>query len=166
MKRTISYLCVLVLTSGLLASTALAGGGSISDPDGIMDFEVHFRYVPTQAQIDALKEQVRIAADIICDVTDGEIRFGEVKITGGAASEAKGDIWLLPQTGRSGLTFYADGSSLGRDGMHINLYSNQVVGSIIAHELGHHAFGLGDEYPEEPRCIGKNFKVGADPADT
>lgn len=166
MKRLTSYLCVLFLTSGLLASTALAGGGSISDPDGIMDFEIHYRYVPTQAQIDSLKDQVRIAADIICDATDEEIRLGEVKITGGAVSEAKGDIWLLPQTGRSGLSFYLDGSNLGRDGRHINLFSNAVIGRIIAHELGHHAFGIGDEYPEEPRCIGKNFKTDGNPADT
>ncbi len=166
MKRLMSYLHILFLSSSLLVNAAFAGGGGISDSDGIMDFEIHYRYIPTQTQINSLKEQVRIAADLICDVTDGEIRFGEVKITGGAMSEAKGDIWLLPQSGRSGLSFYSDGSNLGRDGAHINLYSNNVTGRIIAHELVHHAFGIGDEYPEEPRCIGKNFKTDNNPADT
>lgn len=166
MKLFNFYVYIFLLTSGLLTNTAFAGGGSISDPDGIMDFEIHYRYVPTQPQIDSLKEQTRIAADKICDVTDGEIRFGEVKITGGAVSEAKGDIWLLPQTARSGVSFYFDGSNLGRDGRHINLFSNAVIGRIIAHELGHHAFGIGDEYPEEPRCIGKGFKTDSNAADT
>ncbi|MDX2506728.1 MAG: VWA domain-containing protein, partial [Gammaproteobacteria bacterium] len=165
MKHIIFYLYMLFLIQGLLVNIAFAGGGGISDPDGIMDFEIHYRYIPTQAQIDNLKEQTRIAADLICDITDGEVRFGEVKITGGAVSEAKGDIWLLPQTGRSGVSFYLDGSNLGRDGRHIGLYSNAVVGRIIAHELGHHAFGIGDEYAEEPRCIGKNFKTNDDAAD-
>ncbi len=149
-----------------MGQISYAGGGSIDDSTGIMDFEIHYRYIPTQAQIDNLKEQTRIAADKICDVTDGEIRFGEVKITGGAVSEAKGDFWLLPQTGRSGVSFYLNGANLGADGRHVNLYSNAVIGRIIAHELGHHAFGIGDEYPEEARCIGKNFKTTADPADT
>ncbi|WP_223786539.1 VWA domain-containing protein [Marinicella meishanensis] len=149
-----------------LSQLAYAGGGSIDETTGIMDFELHYRYVPTQAQIDSLKEQTRLAADQICDVTDGQIRFGEVKITGGAMSEAKGDIWLLPQTGRSAVSFYLNGDNLGADGRHVNLYSDDVIGRIIAHELGHHAFGIGDEYAEEDRCIGKNFKTTADPADT
>ena len=165
------YLHLIFTALGLsliscISQISYAGGGSIDDSSGIMDFEIHYRFIPTQAQIDNLKEQTRIAADKICDATDGEIRFGEVKITGGAVSEAKGDIWLLPQTGRSGVSFYLNGANLGADGRHVNLYSNAVIGRIIAHELGHHAFGIGDEYPEEARCIGKNFKTAADPADT
>lgn len=146
--------------------TAHGGGGSIDPENGKMDFEINFRFVPTQAQIDNVKEEVRVAADMICDITDREIRFGEVKLTGGAPAEAKGDIWILPQTGRSGVSLYLDGSNLGRDGRHINLFSNAISGGVIAHEMIHHAFGILDEYPEEARCIGKNFKTSEDALDT
>lgn len=164
--KTIKNLLPKILLLMGLAQPALAGSGSIDPDTGVMDFEINFRFVPTQSQIDTLKQQTRLAADKICDATDGEIKFGEVRITGGTVQEEKGDIWVLPQSGRSGVNFYLNGSSLGRDGKHVNLYSDDVVGRIIAHELGHHAFGIGDEYAEEARCIGKNFKTSVSPADS
>ncbi|MGE0132824.1 MAG: VWA domain-containing protein [Blastocatellales bacterium] len=156
---------VLILPSLFISTRpARAGAGRINS-DGTMDFEVNFRFPPTTQQVEDLKEAIRQANDLICDATDGQIRFGDVRITAGAVREDKADIWVMAEQGRSVVSFYPDGSSLGRDGNHIILYQGGINGDVIAHELGHHAFGLGDEYDEQRRfggaCgIGPGFEPG------
>ncbi|PHN01730.1 VWA domain-containing protein [Flavilitoribacter nigricans] len=150
-----------------------AGSGSIvpAPPNaagikGLMNFTVNFRYVPTAADITDLQNALRVANDVICDATDGQIVFGTVTITSGAVNEAQADIWVLPDPGRSGVSFWSDGSGFGRNGSHINLFSNGIEGRVIAHELGHLAFGLGDEYDEQCRWGGPcGIGPAIDPAD-
>ncbi len=67
-----------------------------------MNFELNFRYVPTETQISDVHNAVRAAATTICDASDGQVRFGQVTLTGGAQLEWYAAVWLLPQTGRSG----------------------------------------------------------------
>jgi Mg-chelatase subunit ChlD len=138
-----------------------AGSGTITPAPanaagirGLMNFTINFRYVPTAADITNLQNEIRVANDAICDATDGQIVFGTVTITSGSVNEAQADIWILPDPGRSGVSFWSDGSGFGRDGAHINLFSNGIEGRVIAHELGHLAFGLGDEYDEQCRWGG------------
>ncbi len=163
--RALILLTIIAAVFLISLPFARAGSGRINS-DGTMDFVVNFRYPPTTAQIDALKDALRVANDIICDATDGQIRFGSVRITAGAATEDEADIWILAEGGRSGVSFFTDGSSLGRLGNHINLFQSGIFGDVIAHELGHHAFGLGDEYDEQRRSgdacgIGPCFESGA-----
>jgi von Willebrand factor type A domain len=127
---------------------ATRGSGRINASDGTMDFVVNFRYVPTSADLTRMRDAIRVAADIICDATDGQIRFGRVRLTGGGAEEDRGDIWAFAESGRSGVSMWTNGSGLGRLGDHIGLFSNDVDGAVIAHELAHHAFGIADEYGE------------------
>lgn len=138
-----------------------AGSGSIvpapantAGIKGLMNFTVNFRYVPTAADLTDMQNALRVANDAICDATDGQIVFGTVTITSGSVNEAQADIWVLPDPGRSGVSFWSDGSSFGRNGDHINLFSDGIDGRVIAHELGHLAFGLGDEYDEQCRWGG------------
>lgn len=149
--------CLILMTPILLS----AGSGTIvpaptnsAGIKGLMNFTVNFRYVPTAADITAMQEAIRVANDAICDATDGQIVFGTVTITSGSVNEAQADIWVLPDPGRSGVSFWSDGSGFGRDGSHINLFSDGIDGRVIAHELGHLAFGLGDEYDEQCRWGG------------
>lgn len=153
----------LLLIFFLLTTPALLSAGSgriVPAPansagiKGLMNFTVNFRYVPTAGDIADLQNALRVANDVICDATDGQIVFGTVTITSGSVNEAQADIWILPDPGRSGVGFWSDGSSFGRDGDHINLFSNGIDGKVIAHELGHLAFGLGDEYDEQCRWGG------------
>ncbi|HEY0762952.1 MAG TPA: VWA domain-containing protein [Pyrinomonadaceae bacterium] len=134
--------------------------------DGTMDFEVNFRFPPTTAQITQVKNALRDANGIICDATDGQVRFRNVRLTGGAVDEDKAGIWILPETGRSGVSTWSDGSGLTRTDNHIVLFSNAIDAGVIAHELGHHAFGLGEQYDEQRRydgaCgIGPGFETAA-----
>lgn len=163
-------LLFLFLMTPLLLS---AGSGSITPAPangagikGLMNFTVNFRYVPTAADITAMQEAIRVANDVICDATDGQIVFGSVTITSGSVNEAQADIWVLPDPGRSGVSFWTDGSGFGRDGSHINLFSDGIDGKVIAHELGHLAFGIGDEYDEQCRWGGPcGVGYAIDPAD-
>lgn len=145
---------VLVLLLLMAKTTLKAGSGSI-DASGRMHFSVNFRFPPTPAEILNLRTQLAIANDFICNATEGQIRFGTVRITAGAENEAEADIWILVETGRSGVSFWSDGSSLGELGAHVDLYRNNVTGDVIAHELGHLAFGMGDEYDEQRRWGGR-----------
>lgn len=149
--------CLLLLIPSLLRAgsgqivPAPANGAGIR---GLMNFSVNFRFVPTAADVTAMQNALRVANDAICDATDGQIVFGTVTITAGAVGEAQADIWVLPDPGRSGVSFMTNGSSFGRLGDHITLFSDGINGRVIAHELGHLAFGLGDEYDEQCRWGG------------
>src|ERR1043165_3734389 len=164
--------CLLVLIVLAVLSFVLtrptrtqAGAGRVNSSDGTMDFEVNFRFPPTTAQITQLKTALRDANALICDATDGQIRFGNVRITGGAVDEDKASLWILPETGRSGGSIRTDGSSLSTLGSHMVIVSNAIDGGVIAHEMGHHAFGLGEQYDEQRRggpCgIGRGFEPAA-----
>jgi hypothetical protein len=135
-RRVLSLFLFLAAVAGSLQ----AGDGRLN-ADGTLDLQVNFRYPPTPAQIEAMREQMRRANDIVCDATDGQVRFGQVRLTGGGAGEDAGNIWAYSEPGRSGVNFFFDGSGLRRLGSHIALYASGVDGPVIAHELGHHAFG-------------------------
>ncbi|CAM4331593.1 VWA domain-containing protein [Zobellia roscoffensis] len=144
--RVIFYFFVFLST----IQNLIGGTGNI-DASGRMNFSINYRYPPTSAEITFLKSQLQIANDFICNMTEGQIRFGDVRITSGGSGEAEADIWILAQDGRSGVSFYLNGSSFGTLGNHIVLYQGGIRGDVIAHELGHLAFGLGDEYGEQRR---------------
>lgn len=139
-----------LLLNMLLPMAAHAGAGSLAN-DGSLDFQVNFRYPPTPAQIERMKTAIRDANTRICDATDGQVRLRNVRLTAGAVDEDRAGIWEHVETARSGVSFSSDGSSLGTLGSHIDLFQGGVFGNVIAHELGHHAFGLGDEYDEQQR---------------
>jgi hypothetical protein len=150
----------------LLAQAAIAGTGRIN-PDGTMDFSVNFRYPPGPADLTRVRNALIDANNIICDATDGQFRFGTIRFTAGAAREDEADIWIYAEGGRSGVSFFTNGASFGTLGSHIVLYQGGITGGTIAHELGHLAFGLGDEYNEQcrwggPCGLGPCFDAGGD----
>lgn len=155
-----------ILLAMLLFQVSSFGGSGRINPDGTMDFSVNFRYVPTPADLARIQAELNVANNIICDATDGQARFGTITITAGSDREDQADIWIYAEDGRSGLTFWFNGSGFGRLGAHINLFQGGIDGGVIAHELGHLAFGLGDEYDEQcrwggPCGIGPCFDPGA-----
>lgn len=160
-KLTIFWILLLCSINSIL----WAGGGSItlapSNTNGIkglINFTINFRYVPTQQDVDRVTLAIRDANNIICDATDGQIVFGNVSITSGSVNENNADVWLYSTDGRSGLGSTAtNGSSLSNTGQHIDLYQNAITGEVLAHELGHMAFGILDEYAECDRKIGIGF---------
>jgi hypothetical protein len=155
---TLRRFCFTLTLFFLMLRTAHAGAGHLSPPSGstpaLMDFEVNFRFPPTRAQIDEAEDAVRKASEILCDATDGQVSFGTVRLTGGAVDEDKADVWLMTEPGRSFVTTNPQGRNLGTLGRRIILFRNAVDGPTLAHEMSHHAFGLGDEYKEDRRFGG------------
>lgn len=155
-------LTAALLLGALLPAPARAGAGAIDPADGSMDFEINLRFPPTSAQIETLKNTIRSANTRICDATDGQIRFRNVRLTGGATDEDKAAMWINVEKGRATVGIAPDGSSLGTLGSHINLFiGNLTQADTIAHELSHHAFGLYDEYGEQLRfTLGDSCGIG------
>ena len=155
-------LCLLVAMCVGLSQTARAGGGSM-DPDGNISLNFQFLFPPLQTDIDRVREQAERASRMLCDATDGQFRIGSVLLSGGPASEAAADVWYYPDgaIGRSsshnGLT-----DASGR----ISLAYDSISAEVLAHEMGHLVFRLGDQYNEQRRkggaCgIGPSFDEGA-----
>lgn len=152
LKKIYTVLAVFIFLM-VIHEKSYAGTGRIN-ADGSMDFSVNFRYVPSPADIAGLENALRNASNIICDATDGQARFGTIHITAGSAGEDAADMWVFADGARSGTGFFPNGSAFGTLGAHINLFQGAINGDVIAHELGHFAFGLGDEYDEQCRFGG------------
>jgi cysteine-rich repeat protein len=139
---------------------ARAGVGSING-DGLMDLELNFRFPPTPDQIDRAKAQLQRASETVCDATDGQIRIRAVRLTGGAVDEDRADVWWHPEADfRSNAPLWgcrACGGGkpgIGRKKEHINLSATGIRADVLAHELGHYALGLGEQYDEQRRSGG------------
>lgn len=145
----LACLAILLIVNQGSLYPAYAGAGMLN-PNGTMNLWVNFRFPPTSSQIQQTKDALTRASEMICDATEGQVRLGVVHLTGGAVNEDQADIWIHPEIGRSGVSIFPTGN-LSVIGAHIDLYSNAIWGDIIAHELSHHAFGLGDQYDEQRR---------------
>ena len=143
---------VAILAAAAFAAPAFAGGGSFNN-DGTIDFTLNFRFPPNQGTIDLLKTRITDASHRLWDSSDGQIRFGTVTFTCTRVNEDLADVWLYPQEGRA-----TSGSGISIPGKHINLYTDDA-GTTIAHEFGHLALELGDEYSEQKR-FGKCYGIG------
>lgn len=160
LKRAIIILCLCI--AALMQSgkqpRAWAGSGSVNS-DGTIDITINFRFPPTAADITDVRDQITDASQLIWDATEGQLLFGDVVLTCGSVNEDLADMWLFADTLRSGGSVYTDGSALYTSGMHINQYLPSSDGIVMAHEFGHLAFGLLDEYDEQSR-VGACWGIG------
>lgn len=160
--RLLLTLAAALLLTLTLPLTARAGDGTFAD--GRYNFTVSVRFNATEVQLRQIEETFRRASHVLYDATDGQHQFGRITIVNNdgprftedgcftAPSEASNmaEYWIEPQAGRA----HAPGR-YGIHGQHVMLYfsSNfqQRAGAdgdayTIAHEHGHHAYDLGDEY--------------------
>lgn len=130
----------------------MAGSAAIEDPSGRATLQVAFRYTPTYQQLAEAQSALTRMAELVCDATEAQVRIAEVRFTTSPADEELAGFWLLPQNARSGGAYFADGSGLRRLGSHMDVFTPaQARPDQLAHLLGHHAFGLGDQYDERRR---------------
>jgi hypothetical protein len=139
------------LAFGLAPVVALAGGGSV-DAVGNLELHFHFRFPPTAADIARVQEQIQRSSRMLCDATEGRFRISAARLSAGGAAEPAGDIWYMPPGahGRSG----SSGGPVHNDGQRITLAYGNIRADVLAHELGHLVFGLGDQYNEQRRLGG------------
>jgi hypothetical protein len=149
--KSLTLILAVVLT--VFPLSGYAGSGRINS-DGTIDFTILFRYPPTPADVNFITNEVVGASQLLWDATEGQIRFGTVRLTVGADGNADADVWIYLRAGRA----HSQRNALGTLGAHITGFRTDLEDSafdryVLAHELGHLAFGLSDEYPEE-RKIG------------
>jgi hypothetical protein len=98
-----------------------------------------------------VRDQVTAASQVLWDASEGQLRFGNVTLSCGSVNEDLADMWVFAQPGRAGVSFWSDGSGLGRRGVHVSQFLPSSTGIVLAHEFGHLALGMGDEYSEQNR---------------
>jgi hypothetical protein len=134
----------------MIAAPARAGSGSVNN-DGTIDVTINLRFPPTAADITNVQNQVTAASQVLWDASEGQLWFGDVTLTCGSVNEDLADMWVFADAGRAGVTFWCDGSGLGRSGIHVSQFLPSSTGIVLAHEFGHLALGRGDEYSEQSR---------------
>ncbi|MEZ4315600.1 MAG: hypothetical protein R3F14_46895 [Polyangiaceae bacterium] len=150
---------VIAATMAVLPSSAQAGTGGGVNSDGTVNWSVNFRFPPTAADITNLQNQITLASQRIWDATEGQLRYGTVTFTCGARNEDAADMWVFPQGGRAGGSTAIDGSNMRTPGSHVGQFLPSSDDFVVAHEMAHHAFGLLDEYDEQPRHIGRCIEL-------
>lgn len=154
-----------------ITQTVFAGDGTFTTSDGIngqFNFCVALRFNATAAQIQKIQKAFQKASDIIADATDGHHRFGTINIINDAGPEAiaSAEFVLGDDLGIRGSRSTTDNIGYGVYKNHvltdyiefanvsvfppnnINLTDPGLFSAafMIAHEFGHHAYGLADEY--------------------
>ncbi len=143
---------ILTLVAGhLIGPSRTHAGSGIVNPDGTIDITLNVRFPPTPEIMAEIQAEVVAASEIIWDASEGQLRFGTVTIGCGNVNEDLADMWVFPQSGRAGTSFRCDGSLLGESGAHVTQFLPSSSGLVLAHEFGHLALGLGDEYDEQNR---------------
>lgn len=148
LRKTLLSLAVTALLSPL----ALAGDGKYSSFLGTWDFGVSVRFDATAQQKERMKTEFEKASAIICDASDGQQEFGDVFCCNNKGGGKAAEVWILPP----GTSWASNAPGrFGVSGQHIELYYDDMVfknaanidGSwVVAHEWGHHAYGIKDEY--------------------
>ncbi len=159
-----SLITTTLLATALLTSTASAGDGTYDATFGFFDFGVSVRFNATQMQLDRMEQEFEKASLLICDASDGQQEFGEIVVCNNSRGGKAAEYWIL-ENGRSNAP-----GRYGVAGQHINQYYSDIVSSsskadgswVIAHEFGHHAYGIKDEYAGP--TAGSGLKCVATPA--
>lgn len=124
----------------------------------ILDFVVSLHKTPSsQAERDRYRKVLEYFADAVYEATEGKIRVGNIYIYTDYRFASKADIlWRNSGWPNSFISAYDK-----LEGQHINMFDvfgetfditkdddkeYRKAGYTIAHELGHYAFGLYDEY--------------------
>ncbi|ANM30999.1 hypothetical protein ABI59_17590 [Acidobacteria bacterium Mor1] len=150
----------------LTATLGHAGDGTVDSSDGTIDLSVKFLYPPSPNDIANFTETIKEASVILCDVTEGQMRLGEVTLLGGSSiGTEKADVLIGPVStagaANASLCWDPDGAggsnacaAIGTDGDRVYLSRHYINnGTVLAHELGHYVLDLGDNY-EAQACRG------------
>ena len=159
---------------GMLAAVAIsssvrlaeAGRAWIEDPTGRTVLQVAFREPPSYADLAEAQAVLTRTAAIVCDATEGQIRIAQIRLVSSPANEDVAALWLHDDEAASGGPYDASGTDFRRLGAHMDVFASaRLRPDRLAHLLGHHVFGLGDQYDDQRRrggvCgIGPGFERG------
>jgi hypothetical protein len=137
-----------------LAAPAFAGTGRVratSPTTFVLDYCVSVQFPATAGELANIQRAITDASAGLADATDGQYAFGNVDIVNDSGAEHEAEIWIKSEAGSA----YGTAGLYGSPGEHITLYyPTNCTGTpaldgdayTIAHEFGHHVWGLKDEY--------------------
>lgn len=147
MRTRAAILCLSLL---LLGGPSHAGIGHVYDNGnlGVIDLIVELNWF--QPNLDYLKNTFTKASELLWDASEGQFRLGTITFRQNSVKSDVADI-LIEQWDRKPSTNGGLGN-IGSKSSHIAIgYQTLLSNSgeaplIIAHEIGHYALGLADEY--------------------
>lgn len=116
--------------------------GSFPQLEVKIDLTVVLAFPATQSDIDAIEVGFQAGSNLLFDASDGRVSIRNVRITNKQSDYDNADIIIYPVTGNAG----AFGRIGDRNGVGIVMYRSDLSAFTVAHELGHYAIGLLDEY--------------------
>lgn len=131
---------------------SFGGIGRIHDNGnlGVIDLAVDIGWKSTEAEFEYIKKEFAKASELLWDASEGQIRLGTITFHQMAANPFVADIFVKPGDGRPHSTGVGTiGSQAHLIRTYYDTFHQQpdwMMGLIIAHELGHYALGLYDEY--------------------
>lgn len=172
MTRMFRLLSFAVLASSPIA--AAAGSGSLVDHGsyGTLHLSASFGFRPAQNNVDDLVTRTTEASRILWTATQGRLRIADLTLLVNRPQGADIRIFLPHcEFGDAWSTVAAPFKKHPTAQEHIEICSTALAGTkkgpfVIAHELGHYALGLLDEYSEAAAappslwCDGKHTRFG------
>jgi len=136
-----------------LAYTWAGTGQVVSGSPNYINLNLYYTYTPTDMAV--MKNAFGEASRLLFNSTNGQIRFGSIRVSTNSAFQNKADAWV--NSGASGASSAVGG--LGTSGAHMTFFedrhrwtnedgpgANERGQFGIIHELGHYAFNVYDEY--------------------
>ncbi len=147
-QRFVVRVSTILLLAALTAPlTAHAGTGVFKD--GKFHFCVSLRWNATPEELALVEKVFKQASEALADATDGQHRFGAVRIVDGEGASQSAEYFIHKSPGRA----YAPLSKYGVRSEHVNLFFESNFGKnglgdalTIVHQHVHHAYGALDEY--------------------
>lgn len=158
LRRLRRFAPVFVLSALFAAPAARAGSGTLG-ADGNLDLTANVRFPITASGLTELRKRFTDASRLLWDATEGQLRLRQVRLTCSPVGEDLADYWIFSGPLRSSSCL----DCLRRVGGHVT-QSFLEDGLVYAHELGHYALSLGDEYEEDATaCGGKGPCISESP---
>ncbi len=172
-RWNVGYLCVVGIflavwvppegaQAGQYCSPAVKDADSGEPWTAELNLIANLRNPLTQGELDSLKSALNETDEILCDATDEQLVIDKVHLTEGAVEKENAAFHVESKVGRSGGRMQNEGNLCGGDALTLK---QPYRATTIAHELGHHLFGLFEQYPEQHRfggaCgMGAGFEPG------
>jgi hypothetical protein len=158
------------------SNTVDANGVEFVDLTVNVDWDIgqatHFNSPPVTSQTPALvlgkeyvREQINQVARSLFVMTNGKQKLRNVYVFNKKAFGENVDIQLLNKEGRSYATGFSGfgfegfstynflGMNTAESGQQPNVVTENFLGQVVAHELGHYFLGLADEYVEANKAV-------------
>ncbi|MDP1990287.1 MAG: VWA domain-containing protein [Syntrophales bacterium] len=111
--------------------------------NGTLNFVVSADFALSAAEKTVIQTTIRNASDFLYNATGGQVQFGDVYMTDGSSGLVDADV-VFQQAGT------LSGGSRGKFGTPNSWVKitpiDRFSGRVLAHEMSHHIWNLGDEY--------------------